>query len=196
MTEDNKKPEKIEDKLLDHNYDGIEEYDNDLPKWWLSIFYISIVFAIFYIGLYHIGPWRFASQRLGDEMAAINQKKQDNIKKVESEINEETLLVFAKNENNLQNGKKIFDEKCAVCHLQDGGGLIGPNLTDNNWIHGGTLMDIRNVVLKGVPAKGMVPWEGVLSSQEVKEVVSYVHSLRGTTPATPKQAEGEEFIYQ
>ena len=195
MSEEKKQEDKLEDKVLDHNYDGIQEYDNDLPRWWLFLFWGAIIYGIGYFAYFHMGPGKFTSQRLDSEMASIQKVQKKVAKKVESQLSEESLLVFASAKENIDSGKAVYESKCTACHLSDGGGSIGPNLADNYWIHGGSLMDIRRVILDGVPEKGMLSWKAIMNEKEVKEVVAYIHSLRETTPATPKASQGEEFIY-
>lgn len=187
--------QKKQDQVLDHNYDGIQEYDNDLPRWWLMLFWGCIAFGGIYVTYFHFGPGLFRSQKLEQQMASIQKVQEETTKKVESQISEKVLLAFASDQANIDLGNKLYQEKCMACHAADGGGLIGPNLTDQYWIHGGSLMDIRQVIMEGVPEKGMISWKAMMSSEEIKQVIAYLHSLRGTTPKAPKEAQGEEFVY-
>lgn len=186
---------KQEDEILDHNYDGIQEYDNDLPKWWLWLFWLGIFFGIVYVAYFHVGPGAFRSQQLASDMEELQSLRSALQEENESAVSEETLLAFANVAENVSKGAVLYQGKCMACHLDKGQGLIGPNLTDDYWIHGGSLMDIRNIILKGVVDKGMIAWETVLSETEVQELVAFIHSLRGTNPAGAKEAQGEEFIY-
>jgi cytochrome c oxidase cbb3-type subunit 3 len=125
-------------------------------------------------------------------MALLTEIKKDIEQKVASSVSEDLLAKFVVLNENVEKGKKTYLEKCMPCHGDQGQGIIGPNLTDDFWIHGGKLMDIRQVILKGVLDKGMVPWEAVLKENEVQELVAFIYSLRGTNPANPKAAEGVE----
>ena len=182
-----------EDKLLDHNYDGIQEYDNDLPRWWLALFWGGIVFGICYVALFHAGPLRFDSEKLGERMAAIEELREEVKAKAEQQGQGDAsvLLAMAQDSSALERGKKHFSEKCAACHMEDGRGLVGPNLTDDYWIHGGSISDIRRVVVEGVLEKGMVAWRGLMTEDEISEVSAFVWSLHGTNPENAKAPEGE-----
>ena len=189
MTENNKKEEKL---IEGHDYDGIQELDNPLPGWWLATFYISIVFAVLYFAYYVLGE----GPSLRDELhkAEVVQEQKINANKPkEGSMDEAKLASFEKDSAHLQAGKADFEGKCVACHGPQGQGIIGPNLTDNFWIHGkGTLGDIAKVVSEGVNDKGMPPWGPVLKPDELVEVVVYVHSLRGSNPPNPKAPQGEK----
>lgn len=180
-----------QDKLLDSNYDDIQEYDNALPKWWLWLFYLTIVFAAVYVVYYHFGFTEQTHEYLASQMAHIEQQKQAALQKqAASELGESELIARATDSAILARGKQLFVEKCAACHGQLGEGLVGPNLTDDHWIHGGKILDIKKVVKEGVIEKGMIPWAGVLSPDEIDATVAYVWSLHGTKPPNGKAAEG------
>ncbi len=180
-----------QDKLLNSNYDDIQEYDNDLPKWWLWLFYITVIFAVVYVIYYHGGFTQQTHEYLASQMAEIEQHKQAaETKMAANEPGEPEMLAIAKDSSLLAKGKEIFIGKCAACHGQLGEGLVGPNLTDNNWIHGGKILDIKKVVREGVLEKGMVPWAGVISPEEINAAVAYVWSLHGTNPPNAKAPEG------
>lgn len=184
------------DKVLDHDFDGIQEYDNDLPRWWLALFWLGIAFGGVYYAYFYLGSGKFASERLAMEMESIEKIQKQTEKKVASTTSEESLLAFAKIPQNVENGNALYQGKCMPCHSADGGGLIGPNLTDDYWIHGGSLMDIRKVILEGVPDKGMIAWKALLTPTEVKELVAFIHSIRGSTTANPKEKQGELYEYK
>jgi cytochrome c oxidase cbb3-type subunit 3 len=175
--------------LLDHDYDGIRELDSKIPPWFLWLFYLTIAFAIFYMLDYHI----FNSSPLQDEEYAI-QVKQAEIERTAlinsgAFLNEETVTLL-KDAAALDAGKQIFTTNCVACHAADGGGLVGPNLTDDYWIHGGGIKNIFKTIKYGVTAKGMIAWQSQLNPNQIQDVASYVISLRGTKPANPKQPEG------
>ena len=180
------------EKLIkDHDYDGIRELDNDLPPWWKWLFYITIIFAV----VYCIRLFIFHADDLMQYREYANE-----IENVESEkpqaTDESTTfeLVLLEDEASLASGKETWDKICAVCHLVDGGGLVGPNMTDNYWIHGNTVEDLYKIVETGVIEKGMIPYKDQLSEQKRLEVVSYILvKLQGTTPATPKDPQGKAY---
>jgi cytochrome c oxidase cbb3-type subunit 3 len=174
------------DHLLEHSYDGIQEYDNPMPRWWVITFWVTIVFAVAYalnIGGIGLGAGRIAAYDA--EMAAF-RKAHPEIKAPDPAA----LLAAVANPDELKEGKAIFAKNCVACHGLDGGGIIGPNLTDDYWIHGGRIEQIGATVTTGVPAKGMPTWGKILKPKEVEEVVAYVWTLHGTTPAKPKAPEG------
>jgi cytochrome c oxidase cbb3-type subunit 3 len=159
-------------KLLDHEYDGIRELDNPLPGWWLATFYLTIAFGIAYYAYYEIGSGPSSVQELGGEIDAAASKEQ--AKPPKAAPAESELLA-----------------RCISCHGARGEGLIGPNLTDRYWIHGGKITDIFTVVTKGVLEKGMPSWEALLKPEEAVSVVSFVWSLRGTN-VSGKAPQGNE----
>lgn len=173
------------DRLIDHNYDGIQEYDNPLPRWWVILFWATIVFSVLYwfnLGV-GIGPGRIAQYEAEVAAARASAPPPD----VSSP---DELAAMATNTQVLEAGKQVFVTNCASCHKPDGGGLIGPNLTDNSWIHGGTLAEIHKTVTEGVLAKGMPPWGKLLKPDQIDAVTVYVASLKGTNPPGAKAAEG------
>ncbi|HEY3215968.1 MAG TPA: cbb3-type cytochrome c oxidase N-terminal domain-containing protein [Candidatus Eisenbacteria bacterium] len=175
--------------LLDHNYDGIQEYDNPLPRWWLYLFFGTIAYSILY--LLNVVPWLGTGKgRLANyeaEMAAAHARQAAAPR---GPMTEAALLALTRDRTALALGREIFVGKCAPCHREDGGGLIGPNLTDDTWIHGGRPLEMLKTVNDGVPAKGMPTWSQVLKPNEVAAVVAYGYSLRGTHPPNPKPPEG------
>jgi cytochrome c oxidase cbb3-type subunit 3 len=172
--------QKPEGQLLDHNYDGIQELDNPLPRWWVLLFYATILFAIGYTAFYFFGPGLSIQESFEREMAQDRKPG-------------EAFTIVPEGKAWVTKGAPIFKEKCASCHGQNGEGLIGPNLTDAYWIHGkGTVQDIYKVVTKGVPEKGMIAWETQLKPEEMAAVSNYVHSLKGSNPANAKPPQGEK----
>lgn len=184
--------EQKEARILDHDYDGIQEFDNPLPGWWLATFYGAIVFAFLYVGYYQFGPGKGSVESLTEEMAELRARELAAAPG-EQPPTEEALAAIAHDPARMSAGRTVFAEKCASCHAPDGGGLIGPNLTDRFWIHGkGSLTDILAVVNEGVLDKGMPPWKSMLKKDEVQSVVAYAHTLKGTHPAKPKEPQGAE----
>lgn len=183
--------EKEQDVLLDHDYDGIKELDNHLPPWWLWLFYGTIAFSVVYLAIYHVFdlmPLQEEKYQLAMEQAAIEAEAR-NI----AALNENTV-VFVDNPNDLNRGMSIFNTNCAACHRTDGGGSIGPNLTDEYWIHGGSVNSIFATIKYGVTEKGMQSWESVLSPTEIRDVSSYIITLVGTNPPNPKDPQGEFYV--
>lgn len=177
--------------ILDHNYDGIRELDNSLPPWWLYAFYISIVFAAVYLLKYEVfnGDSQIDEYEteLADAKIAIEAYKKTAKDLVD--VNTVTLLTDA---SDLNAGKAIFLANCVACHMADGGGGIGPNLTDDHWILGGGIKNVFHTVSEGGRAgKGMIAWKQSLKPAEIAQVASYVLGLQGTTPEKPKDPEGD-----
>ena len=170
-----------EDHLLEHAYDGIQEYDNPLPRWWLAIFWATIVFTPLYVLFYHYGPGMLAVERYDRAMMIATEKQMEAILAL-GDIDESMLAGLMDDQSMMNGGKKIFTSKCATCHGMFGEGGIGPNLTDGHWLHGAQLMDIYRVVREGVPTKGMLAWERQLRPAELLAVSSYVGSLLGSKP--------------
>ena len=175
--------------LLPHEVDGIRELDNKLPRWWVLLFYLTIAFAAAYLVQYHVlGAGDLMTAEYKKEMAAGTAIKQAAMSRFESEI---PTLDPSKDPVVLAQGKKTFVTLCAPCHRPDGGGLVGPNLTDDYWIHGATFADNVKTIWNGVPEKGMITWKNTLKPNEVIEVASYIYSLRGTRPPNPKPPENQ-----
>ncbi len=186
-----KKQNQAEGQLLDHNYDGIQEFDNPLPNWWLATFYGAIIFAVFYVGYYHMGPGPSLDQELATGLEKIKAQELAN-QQTAAPLNDETLAAAFADPGVRASGKKVFTEKCLACHGASGEGGIGPNLTDAYWINGnGSLAALVKVVSTGVPDKGMPPWGPLLKQDEIVAVVAHVKGLNGTKPANPKAPQGE-----
>lgn len=177
--------------IKDHDYDGIRELDNALPPWWKWLFYLCIIFA----AVYMINLFIFESDNLVQEKEF--QKEMAAAAAIATEKSagaEEFQIMLLEDEASLASGEETWSKICAVCHLQDGGGLVGPNMTDNFWIHGPTVEEQFVIVTNGVIEKGMIPYKDQLSEQKRLEVISYIQlKIVGTTPATPKAPEGKEY---
>jgi cytochrome c oxidase cbb3-type subunit 3 len=178
-----------EERLLDHEYDGIREYDNPMPRWWLYTFWGSIVWAaLYWFNVPGIGEGK---GRIADYDAAIAAAKAEfPAPALTSGPPGPELLAMSRDTAQLAAGKSVFTTTCVPCHGPDGGGVIGPNLTDAYWLHGGTPEAIWKTVNGGVLAKGMPAWGQSLHPEQVNAVVAYVISLRGTKPASPKAPDG------
>ena len=180
------------DVMLDHDYDGIRELDNALPPWWKYGFYVTVVVAFIYMFYFHIfGTGMNPDQEYAAEMA--EGRKQEELYKAKTKDQVDENNVTLADASGIAAGKALYSQSCVACHAADGGGGIGPNLTDNNWIHGGSLNDIYKTIKLGYPEKGMQSWQSVYSPIQMKNLTSYVKSLKGTKPANPKEAQGEPF---
>ncbi len=254
---------KANDVLMDHNYDGIQELDNDLPPWWVNLFYFTIVFSFVYLIYYHVyenspssadeynrevalasgidydmmgrnnktplmgytSPYynfememtpkireKFKSY-IGEDVTferliteAKSKATEEQLKLFNSDLLAELSKKLPLSENEIieekgggfdremslepLGGKSVYIQNCVSCHGKFGEGLVGPNLTDKFWIHGGTIENIKQTIVVGVPAKGMIPWKGVLKDEEINDVAQYILSLQGTNPSNPKAPEG------
>ena len=178
MSNDPKEP-----LLLDHNYDGIQELDNNLPRWWVWLFYITIIYAAVYLVYYHVtGSGDLQAAEYAREMKSGEQIKAAAMGKFEGAI---ATLSPSSDAAVLETGRQTYAKYCAPCHRADGGGLVGPNLTDDYWIHGAAYPDTVKVIWDGVPAKGMITWKTVLKPEDIQAVASYIYTLRGAKLLTP-----------
>jgi cytochrome c oxidase cbb3-type subunit 3 len=177
--------------ILDHNYDGIKELNNDLPPWWLYGFYATIIFGAIYLLRYHVFNGQNQYDELETEYAEANAAIEEYNKTAKDRVdfNSVELLTDA---SSLANGKQIFETTCVACHKADGGGGIGPNLTDKYWILGGDIKNVFKTITEGGrDGKGMIAWKQTFKPSEIAQVASYVLSLQGTTPTEPKAPEGD-----
>lgn len=177
--------------ILDHSYDGIKELDNNLPPWWVWGFYASIVFAAVYLLRYHAFNGATQIDELETELADARTALEEYKKTAKDLVDFNTVEVLT-DASDISAGKATFEANCVACHMADGGGGIGPNLTDNHWILGGGIKNVFHTVSEGGRSgKGMIAWKQQLKPAQIAQVASYVLSLQGSTPANPKDAEGE-----
>jgi cytochrome c oxidase cbb3-type subunit 3 len=180
--------EESDEIVKGHEYDGIREFDNPLPAWWLASFFITIIFGFLYWLHYSFGGAPTQRQELQASLAAIQERQKSAGGAAESDADFEKL----KSPERLARGKAVFAEKCAVCHGPDLQGLIGPNLTDDYWIHGrGTPADIAQIVRAGVTDKGMPSWEQQLPKEDIQSLALFVAGQHGSQPPNPKAPQGE-----
>ncbi|SHH04848.1 cytochrome c oxidase cbb3-type subunit 3 [Flavobacterium micromati] len=180
--------------LLDHDYDGIKELDNNLPPWWVYLFYASIVFGVVYMVRFEILGADNQEMELKKEIAQAKIEVAEYMKTAPDMMDEKTVTLLTE-AGDLATGKEIFNTNCAACHRTDGGGQIGPNLTDNQWILGGGIKNIFHTLVNGGrDGKGMISWKGTLKPKEMQKVASYVISLNGTNPPDAKAPEGEVYV--
>ena len=175
---------------LGHDYDGIRELDNRLPPWWLYGFYISIIVAAIYLYRYHIAHSApLPREQYELDVLAANKAKQEYLKKAANNVDETTVKLL-KDPASIAAGKQIFETTCFPCHGKDGQGIVGPNLTDDYWLHGGTINDVFKTIKYGYPDKGMKSWKDDFSPIQIAELASFVKSLHGTNPPNPKAPQG------
>jgi len=180
------------DVLLDHDYDGIKELDNALPPWWKWGFYFTIIVAVIYIFNYHVfGTGKNPEQEYAAEMAEGKRLEEQYKARTKNLVDENNITLA--DADGIAAGKALYTTSCVACHMADGGGGIGPNLTDEYWIHGGGLNDIYKTLKIGYPDKGMQSWESLYSPAQLRNLTSFVRSLKGTKPATPKAPQGDIF---
>lgn len=189
MTRDEGKSQSAyEDRVL-HEVDGIKEFDNHLPNWWLATLYGAIVFAGFYWFYFHvfaIGESPETAYR--NEMAAMAEAQGKDVP-----LSNEALVDLTTDLRVVTEGSEIFASTCAACHGPAGGGNVGPNLTDEYWMHGGAPEEIYKSVLNGYVAKGMPAWGAQLGPRRVRTVTAYVLTLRNSHAPGGKPAQGEKY---
>ena len=177
------------DRLKEHEYDGIQEFDNRLPNWWLYTLYGAIIFAVGYWLFFHTWRWGpLQEERYTQEMAAAAEAQ---LARMEGqELTDDTFILMAEVPDRVAAGRTVFEQFCVVCHLADGSGSVGPNLTDRYWLHGGRPLQIHDTVTNGVPDKGMAAWGNQLGPRRVQDVVTYVLTIKNTD-RPGKEPQGE-----
>lgn len=189
--------EEEESILLDHDYDGIHELDNHLPPWWKGLFYVTIIFAVVYLFVYHIFGALPLSHQEYDIVMEKARLAREAAMAAEGNNIDENNVEFSDAADVISSGKAIFERECVACHAPEGQGLIGPNLTDEYWLHGGSINEIFHTIKYGVPQKGMISWQAKLSPKDIQDVACFVMSLQGTTPKNPpppKAPQGEKYV--
>lgn len=179
------------DITLDHNYDGIRELDNHLPPWWVNMFVLTIIWAVGYMYFYHWGgngpnqeqEYKNAVETAKKEMAIALAGKANSV--------DESSVTAMTDAGDLGQGELIYKSVCAACHGQKGEGSVGPNFTDEYWIHGGGIKNVFKTIKYGVPDKGMIAWAAQLKPVDMQKVASYILTLKGTNPPNPKAPQGE-----
>ena len=182
--------------LLEHDYDGIKELDNNLPPWWVYLFYASILFGVVYMVQYEVLGADNQEMELTKEVA---QAKIDiaEYMKTAPDIMDEKSVTLLTDPADLAAGKEIYTTNCAACHRSDAGGQIGPNLTDDKWILGGGIKNVFHTLVNGGrDGKGMISWKGTLKPKEMQKVASYILSLKGSNPPDAKAPEGEVWVVE
>lgn len=179
-----------EDVLFDHEFDGIRELDNKLPPWWVAMFYLTIAFAVVYLGYYHLGSGASQTEEYEMEMEQAEQAIAEYRARNAQQI-DESNVAFVDDQQALSMARTLFETNCMACHGMLGEGTVGPNLTDPYWIHGGSINDIYKTIKYGVPEKGMIPWGTQMRATDMQNIASYILTLQGTDPPNGKEPEGE-----
>jgi cytochrome c oxidase cbb3-type subunit 3 len=187
--------EQEEEIVLNHNYDGIKELDNALPPWWVWGFYATIVFSVVYMAKYHVFDGDSQTQEFENEME-LARLEIEEYKRTAKDLVDYTTVVALTEAADVEAGKAVFVQNCAVCHKPDGGGSIGPNLTDEHWVLGGGINNVFKTISQGGrPSKGMEAWSKKgLKPSEIQQVASYILTLAGTNPEGAKAPEGEVWV--
>jgi len=173
-----------EPRILDHEYDGIREYDNPMPGWWSAIFIGTIVFSVCYVFYFHVANWGTSPDAAyRTELAAYDSGKARREAADAANVSEQLLAKAAVDSKVLDHGRQVFATRCASCHTENGRGLIGPNLTDEFQIHGTSRMDIYKTVHDGAPGTPMLAWGEQLPATDVLAAAAFVTTLRGTNVA-------------
>lgn len=186
--------ERDEEIMLDHNYDGIRELDNFMPPWLQWLFIGSIIWGAFYvINVFYIGSIKPQKQEYKEEMAAAKVEVDAYLAKAANSIDEKSVKLVT-DKPAIDAGAKLFQQNCKTCHGAAAEGGAGPNLTDVNWIHGGTVNDVFKTIKYGVPAKSMPEWQKKLKPLDIQNLASYILSLKGSNPANAKAPQGDIIV--
>jgi cytochrome c oxidase cbb3-type subunit 3 len=186
--------EREEEITFHHSYDGIRELDNSLPPWWVNMFLITIVWAVGYMYFYHWGGSDWSSKK-EYEMEMEQAKKQVAMALVgKANAVDESNVTALTDASAISEGEMTFKSVCAACHGQKGEGTVGPNFTDEYWIHGGGIKNVFKTIKYGVPEKGMISWQSQLKPSDIQKVASYILTLKGTNPPNPKAPQGEIWV--
>jgi len=176
---------------LGHDFDGIRELNNPTPPWWRYSFYCSILFGVVYVWVYHIS--RSAPLQL-EELAIAETKateaQQAYLAHAANNIDEKTVKLLTAADD-IAGGQKLFTTNCTACHGAAGQGMVGPNLTDDYWLHGGQVNQVFSTIKYGVPEKGMKSWKDDFSPKQIAQLASFIKTLHGTNPPGAKEAQGE-----
>lgn len=176
--------------MTNHEYDGIRELDNNLPPWWKYMFYLTITFSVIYLFNYHIASSsKLQLAEYEQELADAEIAKKEYLKNAAANVDENSVVLGSASDIN--EGKNIFTQNCVSCHAANGGGSVGPNLTDDYWLHGGGIKNIFKTIKYGVTTKGMIAWQAQLNPQQIQQVASYIVSIKGTNPAGAKAPQGD-----
>lgn len=180
-----------EEIMLEHNYDGIRELDNYMPPWLRYLFSSTLIIALGYLFYYSGWGWGMTPLEEYESELAIEAVAAEERKSMALASIDETNVAYDQSDAVLSVGASIYNANCVACHAADGGGGVGPNFTDEYWLHGGSIHDVFKTVKYGVPEKGMIPWQDQLSPEEIMQVSNFILSLKGKPSANPKEPQGE-----
>ena len=183
--------EEEKDMMMDHSFDGITELNNPIPAWFMWLFYSTIVFAFVYLVYFHILGGMMQEEEYAVEMNAAKIEQKAYLAKSANKIDENSVKEN-KEGSIITAGQAVFKTNCLACHGEKGQGTVGPNLTDEYWLHGGTINNVFKTIKYGVPEKGMISWEKLLTPKQMAEVSNYVISLKGSNPANGKAPQGDK----
>lgn len=177
---------------LDHDFDGIKELNNPIPFWFNLLFYGTIVIGFVYLLVFHVfETGALQAKEYDNEVAQAEIDKQAYIKMAGNLIDENSVVLLT-DAAKIKEGAELFTSKCAVCHGDKGQGNVGPNLTDEYWLHGGDVHSVFKTIKYGVPSKGMVAWQNSMNGAQIQALTSFIHTLQGTNPAGAKEPQGEK----
>lgn len=199
MTQENQDPrdnrkEYQQDSVMSHEFDGIQEFDNRLPNWWLWLMWGSMIFALFYWITFQTLKLR-PLPRQQFEHVMLRAQEEQLAKAAKAGISNETLTMMSQVSTKVAEGQEIYVKHCVACHLDKGQGLVGPNLTDGYWIHGCEPMQMLKTIQAGVAAKGMPAWMNQLGPSRTQTVLAYILTLKGTN-IPGKEPQGDPCEYQ
>lgn len=184
--------EQEKDIMIDHEFDGIRELDNPVPGWFNFLFYGSIIVGVMYFVTYHVTGWgQLQDEEYVTEMKQAEVEKAAYLATSANKIDENTVKEDT-GSSIVSAGQSIYTANCVACHGDKGQGTVGPNLTDEFWIHGGKINSIFKTIKYGVPEKGMISWEKTLTPKQIADVSNYIISLKGTNPANGKAPQGDK----
>lgn len=178
------------DIMLEHEFDGITELDNPTPAWFMWLFYTTIVIAVGYMLTYHVFKWSpLQDEEYAIEMREAEEAKKEYLSKAANLIDENTVTESS-DAGVISAGQALYSTNCIACHGDKGQGVVGPNLTDEYWLHGGKIGDIFKSIKYGIPEKGMISWEKTLTPKQISDLSNYLHSIKGSNPPNPKAPQG------
>lgn len=194
MSDDNVKVELRDEEekslLLDHDYDGIHEFNYPLPSWWVWTWAISIIFSVLYLLYYQMGGLTLREE-FKAEWTAVQKVREESAKSLDK-FEPELYATISSNPEAVANGKVVYEDNCLACHAENGKGDIGPNLTDKYWLQAkGTPESIFPVVVNGIEDNGMPAWGEMIEKDEIYQVIAYVMTLVGTNHPEGKEPQGE-----
>jgi cytochrome c oxidase cbb3-type subunit 3 len=188
--------EQEQDVMLDHDYDGIKELDNVLPPWWVYLFYGCVIFAVVYFVRFEVYGDYTQAEEFEAEMVQADIDIKEYLKTAPDMMDKESVVLLT-DAPSIAEGNALFATNCVACHRADGGGTIGPNLTDKYWVLGGSIKDVFNTITEGGRSgKGMIAWKDQLKPTEIQKIASYLHSIQGSNPKDPKPTESDAVLYK